>query len=75
MPGPTLTGVTGHLAAADPVRFAGLAANVPLGRWADPREVAEAIVFLASPAASFITGVALPVDGGAIAGTGQPPPS
>jgi meso-butanediol dehydrogenase/(S,S)-butanediol dehydrogenase/diacetyl reductase len=74
-PGPTLTGMTEHLAAADPVRFAGLAANVPLGRWAEPREVAEAIVFLASPAASFITGVALPVDGGVTAGTGQPPPS
>lgn len=74
-PGPTLTGMTEHLAEADPVRFAGLADNVPLGRWAEAREIAEAIVFLASPAASFITGVALPVDGGVTAGTGQPAPS
>ncbi len=36
----------------------------PLGRLAQPRECATAALFLASPAASFITGVALPVDGG-----------
>jgi meso-butanediol dehydrogenase/(S,S)-butanediol dehydrogenase/diacetyl reductase len=37
-----------------------------------PREVAEAIVFLASDEASFINGVLLPVDGGITAHTGQP---
>jgi len=36
----------------------------PLGRLATPAECAEAVLFLSSPAASFITGVALPVDGG-----------
>jgi NAD(P)-dependent dehydrogenase (short-subunit alcohol dehydrogenase family) len=36
----------------------------PLGRLAQPEECAAAVVFLASPAAAFITGVALPVDGG-----------
>lgn len=36
----------------------------PLGRLATPAECASAVLFLASPAASFITGVALPVDGG-----------
>ncbi len=36
----------------------------PLGRLATPRECAEAVLFLASEAASFISGVALPVDGG-----------
>ena len=37
-------------------------------RLATPQEIAEAIVFLASPAASFITGIALPVEGGATLG-------
>lgn len=74
-PGPTLTGMTEHLADDDPQRFAALRANVPLRRWATAGEIAEAITWLASPAASFVTGVALPVDGGATAGTGQPSPS
>jgi NAD(P)-dependent dehydrogenase (short-subunit alcohol dehydrogenase family) len=39
----------------------------PLGRLGEPSEVAEAICFLASDAASFITGVILPVDGGYLA--------
>ncbi|MFS2150782.1 SDR family NAD(P)-dependent oxidoreductase [Rhizobium sp. Rhizsp42] len=38
-----------------------------LGRFGDPREVANAVVFLASPAASVITGATLTADGGAIA--------
>lgn len=40
-------------------------ANTPLGRIGKPEEFANAAVFLASPAASYITGVTLPVDGGA----------
>lgn len=44
-----------------------IAAETPLGRIASPDEVAAAIVFLASDEARFITGVALPVDGGVTA--------
>ncbi len=45
-----------------------MAANIPMRRMADPSEVASAVVFLASEAASYITGVTLPVDGGYIVG-------
>ena len=44
------------------------AASVPLGRFAQPEEVADAILFLASDSASHITGVTLPIDGGYTAG-------
>lgn len=56
-----------HFAAAGEDVAAGkarLAADVPLGRWADPREVGEAVAFLASDRASYLNGVALPVAGG-----------
>ena len=41
--------------------------RTPLGRWGTPEEVAGAVVFLASPAAQFITGAILAIDGGYLA--------
>ncbi len=68
-PGPTRTGM---MEATDgtPIQTS-MTARVPLQRFADPSEIAAAICFLASPGASFITGVALPVDGGVTCGTAQ----
>jgi meso-butanediol dehydrogenase/(S,S)-butanediol dehydrogenase/diacetyl reductase len=46
--------------------------RIPMGRPAEPKEVAAVIAFLASPDASFVNGVNLPVDGGLGASNGQP---
>ena len=45
-------------------RTAQILARTPLGRWGTPEDVADPVLFLASPAARFVTGVILPVDGG-----------
>jgi NAD(P)-dependent dehydrogenase (short-subunit alcohol dehydrogenase family) len=42
-------------------------AMTPLGRIAEPEEIAPAMLFLASPAAAMITGHTLPIDGGFLA--------
>jgi NAD(P)-dependent dehydrogenase (short-subunit alcohol dehydrogenase family) len=48
----------------DPARSATILGRTPLGRWGRPEDVAGAVLFLCSPAAAFITGAILPVDGG-----------
>jgi NAD(P)-dependent dehydrogenase (short-subunit alcohol dehydrogenase family) len=48
----------------DPARSGPIVARTPLGRWGTPEDVAGPVLFLASDAARFVTGVVLPVDGG-----------
>ena len=52
---------------ADPSVADWLSRRTSLGRWGQPAEIAGAVVFLASPAASYITGQTLAVDGGYLA--------
>lgn len=54
-------------------KYDAMTARIPLGRPAEPEEVAEVIVFLLSDAARFVNGVILPVDGGLSASNGQAP--
>src|SRR5947207_10394244 len=51
----------------DPARSQAILARTPLARWGEPDDVAGTAVFLCSPAASFITGAIIPVDGGYLA--------
>lgn len=67
-PGSIRTPAWAHRLAADPGLMERVAALYPLGRIVETDEVASAILFLASPLASGITGVTLPVDAGIGAG-------
>jgi len=66
MPGPILTEMNAG-SRDDPVARAFVEREVPLARWGEPRELAGALLLLASPASGFITGTVLAVDGGYLA--------
>jgi NAD(P)-dependent dehydrogenase (short-subunit alcohol dehydrogenase family) len=63
-PGPVNTPLLQELFAADPERAARRLVHIPLGRFAEPAEIAAAVTFLASDDASFITASSFLVDGG-----------
>ena len=62
-PGWIATALTAPLH-GDAQRSATVLGRTPLGRWGTPEDIAGPVLFLCSPAAAFVTGVVLPVDGG-----------
>lgn len=65
-PGMILTEMT-RPTTADPAKNRAFLAHVPMGRSGDAEELVGPVLFLASPAASYMTGVVMPVDGGYLA--------
>jgi len=66
-PGPTRTDIQGKFGLPPAVHAAmekDVSAKIPLGRFGEAGETAQVVLFLASSAASFVTGVEIPVDGG-----------
>jgi NAD(P)-dependent dehydrogenase (short-subunit alcohol dehydrogenase family) len=68
-PGTVATEMQQSMVASGRISMDGYLARIPMGRVAAPSEIADAVIYLASPKASYVTGVILPVDGGwAVAG-------
>jgi NAD(P)-dependent dehydrogenase (short-subunit alcohol dehydrogenase family) len=63
-PGYVKTALVAKLAKQGVIDGHAIARRTPMGRMAEPEEIAQSIAFLVSPQASYITGAVLPVDGG-----------
>jgi NAD(P)-dependent dehydrogenase (short-subunit alcohol dehydrogenase family) len=62
-PGPFATEMNKPLL-EDPAKYQAFVSKIPMGRWGELHEIEGAVIFLASPAASYVTGTTLMVDGG-----------
>ena len=67
-PGWIETDMAAQAMANDPKRFERIVQRTPMGKFGAPEDVGMAAVYLCSPAAKFVTGIVLPVDGGASIG-------
>ena len=63
-PGYMVTRLTADMQGKNPAQYAEITARIPMHRWGQPEDLQGAVVFLASPAAAYVTGAILPVDGG-----------
>ena len=64
LPGWIHTDLTAPIKKGTPDRYEFIKARIPHGRWGEPDDLAGTAVFLASKASNYVTGIALPVDGG-----------
>ncbi len=64
LPGWIVTEMTNQFKEAFPDRYAMIVGRTPAGRWGQPADLGGTAVFLASSASDFVTGTAIPVDGG-----------
>jgi len=64
LPGWIATDLTAPIETTFPERFAHVSSRIPQGRWGDPNDFSGIAVFLASDASEYVTGTAIPVDGG-----------
>jgi NAD(P)-dependent dehydrogenase (short-subunit alcohol dehydrogenase family) len=67
-PGVVRNGLSTSQSLSDPVRAERIARSIPLGRVGSPQDISNAVLFLASNEADYITGTVLPVDGGIVIG-------
>ena len=66
-PGYVKTELNARIWRDDPERTEQIDVRIPAGRWGEPADIGGAVVFLSSPAADYVHGVTLPVDGGWLA--------
>ena len=64
LPGWIKTELTSRLQFTKPERYSLVNKRIPAGRWGEPDDFAGIAVFLASPASDYVTGIAIPIDGG-----------
>lgn len=64
------TGLSGPVKETAPAVHEAIAQAIPMQRWCEPDEVAAVLEFLVSDGSTFVSGTAIPVDGGALSGVG-----